>query len=74
VQMELPGNLHRLVAASARDIWALGERGALMHYDGQSWTVENPGTQRNLNALFELPTGEVLLVGEAGTVLRRAVR
>ena len=57
---------------SAQDLWASGQSGMLLHYDGQSWTPVPSGTTDFLDAVFVDQGGNVWTAGQYGTVLRRS--
>jgi hypothetical protein len=58
----------------ANDVWAVGQNGGAVHFDGQEWTRVETGTRNQLERVRgrRLPDGrrELFIVGEAGTVLR----
>ncbi|MBK6574474.1 MAG: hypothetical protein IPG21_18810 [Saprospiraceae bacterium] len=39
--------LRSVWAANEKNIWAVGETGVLLKYDGVSWAVQNPGVKLN---------------------------
>jgi hypothetical protein len=55
------------------DIYAVGDRGAIIHYAGTGWypmeAENNRTTQRNLNAVWGRNGSDVYAVGEGGTIL-----
>ncbi len=74
-----PGNLSvarvsSLWGSGFGDVWAAGdlEDGSsfLVHFDGVTWTPQDPGLARGLRAVRGLPGGEVWLGGERGALLR----
>ncbi|MFO0579846.1 MAG: hypothetical protein U1A78_38220 [Polyangia bacterium] len=54
------------------DIWAVGDKGTLAHWDGSKWTlVTSPaGPTIGLNAVLGRDAKDAWAVGEMGTVLR----
>ena len=50
---------------------AVGERGALLTYNGGTWAPVGRLTSEDLHGVSTLPTGEAFVVGAKGTVLRR---
>lgn len=61
----------RAVAAMAEDaVWAVGDRGVILHFNGEEWTQVASPTTKGLFALALGPTGIGWAVGEAGTALR----
>lgn len=60
------GELIRLGAiegTGASDIYAVGQEGVVLHYDGQEWLREHSGTDRDLYAVWCSDTGRVFAVG-----------
>ena len=72
VEITVPEQLSAISGSGANDVWAVGEHGAVLHFDGQRWTRERSGAARSLGAVFALPEGDVLAVGTRGAILRRA--
>jgi hypothetical protein len=62
--------LRGLWGAAPNDIWAVGDRGSLVHYDGASWRPVTAVTDRDLHAVWGRSRMEVWAVGQGGTVLR----
>ena len=52
------------------DIWAVGDGGTALHYDGQTWALQNTGTKTNLNGVYAPAAGAAVVVGDGGLVLR----
>ena len=52
------------------DIWAVGDGGTALHYDGQTWALQNTGTKTNLNGVYAPAAGVAVIVGDSGLVLR----
>lgn len=54
------------------DLWAAGQRGALLHYRAgeRAWTAAASGTTQTLNALWGTGPADVWAVGDGGTALR----
>jgi len=52
------------------DVWAVGEAGAILHYDG-CWRVEVSPTTATLNSVWAGPGGVVWAVGDGGITVRR---
>jgi photosystem II stability/assembly factor-like uncharacterized protein len=62
--------LSAIWGTSASDIWAVGDGGVALHYDGQTWSWMSSGTKQNLNGVWTAAPGSTWMVGDAGTVLR----
>lgn len=61
-------NVLRIFGLTSRDVWASGDDGSLVHYDGQNWTATPSGTTKPLFAIWGAATNDVWTVG--GAVLR----
>jgi hypothetical protein len=57
--------------AAANDIWAVGEGGTILHYDGSAWSRVTSPTTEQLNAVFGSSANDVWAVGNSGSILRR---
>ncbi|NCC52510.1 MAG: hypothetical protein EOM20_15010, partial [Spartobacteria bacterium] len=54
--------------ASASDIYAVGDGGTIMHFNGSAWALESPGAAVNLYGVH-VSAGGVYVAGDEGTVL-----
>ena len=63
------GGVYAVDAAGAGNVWAVGPRGAIYHYNGSNLVRQKSGTTYNLYAVAALDAGNVWAVGEAGTIL-----
>lgn len=52
------------------DVWAVGESGTIVHYDGNQWTLSDSGVSQDLFAVTEID-GDVWAAGSAGVLLKR---
>lgn len=67
----LGGNrLTGVVARAADDVWAIGDWGTVVHWDGRAWRPESVGTAR-LNRVWPRAADDVWVVGDGGFVARR---
>jgi hypothetical protein len=62
------GVLHEIWGSSAHDVFAVGDNGVIVHFDGTTWTSVKP-TGRTLIGVWGFSPGDVFAVGEAGTIL-----
>jgi hypothetical protein len=63
-------DFHDIDGNSKNDIYAAGDRGTLLHYNGSSWsTVATPGCVA-LNAVWPDGKGSAFIAGDSGTVLK----
>ncbi|MHC4597959.1 MAG: hypothetical protein ACYS47_03035 [Planctomycetota bacterium] len=56
--------------SSAADVFVVGRDGAILHYDGVSWSVMCSGTTVDLRGVWGSSPNNVIAVGEGGTILR----
>lgn len=63
-------DLHAVWGASDADIWAVGEKGTMRHFDGILWSDVPSGTSETLRAVSGSASNEVWAVGDAGTAIR----
>ena len=63
------GALLGVWARSPTDVFAVGEGGAIVHFDGTSWQPMSSGTTRTLRGVYATATA-AYAVGDGGTVLR----
>jgi ligand-binding sensor domain-containing protein len=65
-----PASLYGVQILSKTDGWAVGQAGAIFHWDGQAWTaVPSPGT-RTLRAVVMVTPDEGWAVGDGGDILK----
>ncbi len=57
-------------ALSSSDAWAVGKRGAVMHFDGSGWNAVSANTTADINDIWMASANDGWLVG-AGGVIRR---
>ena len=55
---------------SATDVYAVGEKGVFVHFDGTQWSSIDAGVSAPLRSLWGDGTGAVYVAGWKGTVLR----
>jgi len=61
--------LRGLWAASPTDAWAVGDHGALLHFDGHSWAGLSTPVRQPLSAVWGSSATAVWAVGAAGTIV-----
>lgn len=55
-----------------KEIWAVGNQGTILHYNGAGWAEETPKiTQSNLRAVWGVAADDVWAVGDNSTILHR---
>jgi hypothetical protein len=62
-------SLNSIWGSSDADIFAVGDSGVVLHFDGKSWNEENTGTSINLNGVWGSSAASVYAVGESGLIL-----
>jgi len=60
--------LYGVWASAADDVWAVGEAGTSIHYDGGNWTRVAVGTVADLSAVWGLAKNDVWAVSHAGEI------
>ncbi len=63
-------NLRALCRVSDTELYAVGDGGAALKYDGNASALMSSGTTKNLTGITCLGPGSAIAVGDAGTVLR----
>lgn len=63
------GRLRSVWGSSPSDVYATGDTGTILHYDGTAWTSMPSGTVSDLNGLWGSSPSDVYAVGGSGTVL-----
>jgi photosystem II stability/assembly factor-like uncharacterized protein len=56
-------------AASPTDVFAVGDFGLIMHYDGKAWSTMDSGVKVELPDVFGTSGSDVFAVGEGETIL-----
>ena len=54
---------------SSTDVFVVGARGTVLHFDGARWTEQKSGTSRNLSAVRAISPTDVFAVGFDGLIL-----
>jgi hypothetical protein len=62
--------LYWVSGTSATDIWAVGEFGVTLHYDGVAWSMSTQVVTTALRTIAAVPGGGLRMVGHGGAVLR----
>ena len=55
---------------AADDVFAVGQRGAALHFDGFAWQSIESGTQQDLYGVWGNPEGDIRVVGSGGTLIK----
>jgi len=62
-------SLSAVWGSGAADIWAVGSKGAISHFDGHAWTRTDSPTTKNLSAIGGSGRTDVWAVGDEGVTL-----
>jgi hypothetical protein len=54
---------------SATDVFAVGDAGTILHYDGTDWSAMSSGTTASLNGVWGSSAADVFAIGDDGTIL-----
>jgi hypothetical protein len=67
------GPLNAVWGSSSRDVWAVGQAGSIVRFDGTAWLPSDAGASATLNGVWGTAADDVWTVGEeldgGGTVL-----
>lgn len=64
-------NLNAVNGYSDSAVWAVGNQGTILHWDGSGLTPETSGTTANLRSVWAVDANHVYAVGDSGTILER---
>jgi hypothetical protein len=62
-------NLRAVWGNASNDVWAVGDRGTILHFDGRAWTISPSGTQESLTGAYGTGPRDVWVSGEKGAML-----
>ncbi len=62
--------LYSVRGTSARNVYAVGSDGAILHYDGKAWADMSKGLTYNLSNVWCSKEGAVFAVGRDGVIVR----
>ena len=62
--------LYFVFGTSATSVWAIGDGGVTLHFDGTSWKQVSVPATTTLRAIAAVPGGGLRMVGHGGTLLR----
>ena len=63
-------DLYSVWGDSHSDVFAVGDSGTILHYDGSVWSRQSSGTTANLRGVWGNSATDVIAVGDSGTILR----
>lgn len=61
--------LRAVFGTSDTQVYAVGDSGTILRYDGASWSAMTSNTTRHLYGVWGLASGEIYAVGQNGTIL-----
>lgn len=56
--------LNAVAGLSPEDVWAVGDDGAMLHFDGQGWTLESSEVFEDLHSLSVTQDGQLVAAGD----------
>ncbi len=66
--VRLTDRFNAVHGTAADDVWAVGERGLVFHFDGRAWTRVDVGVLEELNDVFAVSRTDVWVVGDNGSI------
>jgi photosystem II stability/assembly factor-like uncharacterized protein len=63
-------NLKDVFALDHSNVWAVGESGKILKYNGFAWTEQTSGVTQTLNSVFAVDKNTIWAVGESGKILK----
>lgn len=67
--LPLEVNLNAIWGFSSDNLWAVGDSGQILRWNGTAWALSPSGTTRNLNSIWGSSPTDLWAVGELGTIL-----
>jgi hypothetical protein len=58
--------------SSGSNVFAVGDSGTILHYDGSSWSSMTSGTSNDLEGVWGSSGSNVFATGEGGTILHHS--
>jgi len=62
--------LNSVWGSSSHDVFAVGNYGTILHFDGNNWVTMKSGVVDNLKDIWGVSRNEVFAVGQNGTILK----
>jgi hypothetical protein len=63
------GELLAIWGADEKDVFAVGDQGMILHYDGTAWSAMDSGTTSRLEAVWGSGGGDVFAAGAGGVIV-----
>lgn len=67
-----PPNLFSVWGSSATDVFVVGDKASIFHYDGETWRKETSTATADLFSVWGTGPDQVFACGGGGTILRRS--
>lgn len=61
--------LFEIDADNEGNLWAVGDQGRIVQFDGRQWREHDSGSKANLRSVLPLTDGRVLVAGSGGTAM-----
>ena len=61
--------LNGVWGAAANDIWAVGDGGVIVHFNGVDWSTIPSGTTENLSSIWGSGPNDIWAGGDSGILL-----
>lgn len=61
--------LYEVWGASGSDVFAVGDNGTILHYDGSNWALMLSETSQSLYSIWDASGSDVFAVGDNGTIM-----
>jgi C-terminal processing protease CtpA/Prc/photosystem II stability/assembly factor-like uncharacterized protein len=62
-------DLQAIWGSSSSDVFAAGDAGTILHYNGQTWNTMTSGASSDLKGIWGISSTDVFAVGYSGTIL-----
>ena len=62
----LPARMRSVWGTGSQDVWAVGDSGVQVRWDGSAWTPVTGKTSQRLNSIWGLSATNILAVGDQG--------
>ena len=62
-------NLRGLWGSGPNDVWAAGDKGTILHFDGKAWALSPSGTTEDLTCITGTGPTNVYISGQKGAIL-----
>jgi photosystem II stability/assembly factor-like uncharacterized protein len=62
-------DLYGVWGSSPSNVFAVGDSGAMLHYDGSAWSAMSSGTTTDLYGIWGSSPSNVFAVGDSGAIL-----